>query len=136
MQHLSALISNYNVERFFADPTASGLSLHWSDIDRVLEDDRTVNRGSALCTGDVVVFLDSDDSLQPDPPERVAGISGSLVRDAVISPFHPGPERWVHRIVVGAWCLLTMVAAHRIPKQLSGWRCRRRSKAAPSWDRS
>ena len=31
------------------------------------------NRGYAMSTGDVVVFLDSDDVLPPDLPTRLAG---------------------------------------------------------------
>lgn len=110
MQQLSVVIPNYNYERFVGDAIDSALSLRWPDVDIVVVDDGStdgsldiirsfgdrirvlatenasqrvaINRGFALCTGDVVIFLDSDDLLPPDLPERVAAIWAPAVSKA------------------------------------------------------
>lgn len=100
LRRLSVVIANYNYERFVAAAIESALALEWPDVEVVVVDDgstdgsravieryadrvRTVllenggqraaaNRGFAESTGDVVVFLDSDDLLPPELPTHVA----------------------------------------------------------------
>ena len=100
MKRLSVVITNYNYERYVATAIDSALALDWEDLEVVVVDDGSTdgsraliktyadrvkihfmelatqrdatNCGFTLSTGDVVVFLDSDDVLPPDLPVRVA----------------------------------------------------------------
>jgi glycosyltransferase involved in cell wall biosynthesis len=100
MKRLSVVITNYNYEQYLPMAIRSALDLRWDDIEVIVVDDgstdgsRTViegfgdqvlvlltenasqrvaaNRGYAMSTGDVVVFLDSDDVLPPELPSRLA----------------------------------------------------------------
>lgn len=100
LRRLSVVIANYNYERFVAAAIESALALDWPDVEVIVVDDgstdgsraviqryadrvRTVllenggqraaaNRGFAESTGDVVVFLDSDDLLPSDLAAHVA----------------------------------------------------------------
>jgi glycosyltransferase involved in cell wall biosynthesis len=100
MKRLSVVITNYNYEQYLAMAIQSALDLRWDDLEVIVVDDgstdasRTViegfgdrvrvlltenasqrvaaNRGYATSTGDVVVFLDSDDVLPPDLPTQLA----------------------------------------------------------------
>ncbi len=100
MKRLSIVIANYNYERYVQAAIESSLALRWDDVEVVVVDDGStdssaaiiqryadrvkvllsenetqrvaVNRGYAMTTGDVVVFLDSDDVLPPDLPVRLA----------------------------------------------------------------
>lgn len=100
MKRLSVVIANYNYERYVASAIESALALKWDDVEVVVVDDGSTdgspavieryaervkillaenatqrvaaNRGYALSTGDVVIFLDSDDALPPDLPARLA----------------------------------------------------------------
>lgn len=100
MKRLSVIVVNYNYERFIGAAIESALTLEWDDLEVVVVDDgstddsRTVlgrysdrvlavmtenatqrvaaNRGFARSTGDVIVFLDSDDVLPRDLAVRLA----------------------------------------------------------------
>ena len=100
MKRLSVIIANHNYEKYVASAIKSALDLRWNDTEVIVVDDGSTdgsraviegfadrvkvlmtenatqrvaaNRGFALSTGDVVVFLDSDDVLPPDLPERLA----------------------------------------------------------------
>lgn len=100
MDRLSVVITNYNYERYVANAIESALALQWNDLEIVVVDDgstddsrsviqrytdrvdvqliecptqrEATNHGFAVSTGDVVVFLDSDDVLPPDLPARLA----------------------------------------------------------------
>jgi glycosyltransferase involved in cell wall biosynthesis len=102
MQRLSVIIANYNYERYVAAAIESALALRWDDVEVIVVDDGStdasravidrfadrvlvlhaengtqrvaVNRGFAMSTGDVVIFLDSDDILPPDLPARLAEV--------------------------------------------------------------
>ena len=102
MERLSVVIANYNYEHYVATAIESALALRWDDVEIVVVDDGSTdgspaviasysdrvqvlftengtqrvaaNRGYAMTTGDVVVFLDSDDVLPPDLPERLAEV--------------------------------------------------------------
>jgi len=102
MKRLSVVVVNYNYGRFVGEAVASALALRWEDVEVVIVDDGSTdgspaviesyrdrvailrtenagqrvaaNRGYALTTGDVVVFLDSDDVLPPDLPRRLAEV--------------------------------------------------------------
>lgn len=102
MRRLSVVITNHDYERFVGVAIESALALRWPDVEVVVVDDGSTdgslevirryaervtvlatenggqrvaaNRGYALTTGDVVVFLDSDDVLPPELPERLAEV--------------------------------------------------------------
>lgn len=99
MKRLSIVIANYNYERYVSTAIDSALALRWDDVEVVVVDDGSTdgsreviqgyadrakillaengtqrvaaNLGFAMTTGDVVVFLDSDDVLPPDLPTRL-----------------------------------------------------------------
>lgn len=102
MRRLSVVIANYNYEAYVAVAIESALALRWDDIEVVVVDDGSTDgsrrviegygnrvkslftenagqrvaasRGFALTTGDVVIFLDSDDVLPPGLPDLVAEV--------------------------------------------------------------
>ncbi len=99
---VSILIVNYNYGRFLADAIDSALAQTWPNVQVVVVDDgstdesalmmqtygdaiQTVykenggqasgaNAGFPLLTGETVIFLDSDDMLEPDAIEKTIGI--------------------------------------------------------------
>ncbi len=107
MKRLSVVITNHNYERFVGAAIDSALSVRWPDVEVVVVDDGSTdgsraviesyggrirflatenatqrvaaNRGFALSTGDVVVFLDSDDVLPDDLALRVSEVWGPSV---------------------------------------------------------
>lgn len=102
MKRLSVVIANHNYQQFVAAAIDSALALRWDDVEIVVVDDGSTdesrsiiagyadrvkilftenatqrvaaNRGYALTTGDMMVFLDSDDVLPPDLPARLAEV--------------------------------------------------------------
>jgi glycosyltransferase involved in cell wall biosynthesis len=94
MKRLSIVIVNYNYEQYVGAAIESALAVEWDDVEVVVVDDGSTdgsravietyadrlqtlftenatqrvaaNRGYELTSGDVVVFLDSDDLLPPD----------------------------------------------------------------------
>lgn len=52
--------------------------------------------------------------VDPLPGDHV----GQMARDAVLSPFRPGPEAWWHRIVIAVWSLMTLVVPQRVAQSL------------------
>ena len=102
MKRLSVVIANHNYEQYLAMAIKSALDLRWNDIEVIVVDDGSTdgsraviegfgdrvrvlltenasqrvaaNRGYAMSTGDMVVFLDSDDVLPPDLPTRLARV--------------------------------------------------------------
>ena len=102
MRRLSVVIPNYNYERFVGSAIDSALALDWPDVEVVVVDDgstdasRTVisgygsrvrviyqsnagprmacNAGFAASTGEVVVFLDSDDVLDSSLAREIAAV--------------------------------------------------------------
>jgi glycosyltransferase involved in cell wall biosynthesis len=100
MKRLSVIIANHNYEKYVATAIKSALNLRWDDIEVIVVDDGSTdgsravieefgdrvqilltenasqrvaaNRGYAISTGDMVVFLDSDDILRPDLPAQLA----------------------------------------------------------------
>lgn len=146
MRRLSVVIANYNYEDFVATAIESALALDWPDVEVVVVDDGStdrslsvinrysdrvvvvatgnstqrvaVNTGFSRSSGDVVIFLDSDDVLPRDLAQHVnrvwrAGISKVQFRmqrvDADGTPigepfpsFRPTPtpveiRRWLSR---------------------------------------
>lgn len=107
MHRLSVVIANHNYEDYVGAAIESALALRWDDVEVVVVDDGStdgsvpvieeyaarvrilltenagqrmaVNRGYAETTGDVVVFLDSDDVLPPDLPAALARVWGPSV---------------------------------------------------------
>ena len=99
---LSVVIPNYNYERFVAEAIESALAIDWPDTEVVVVDDGSTdgsreiingyvpritavfqenagprvacNRGFAETSGDVVIFLDSDDVLAPGIARSIAGV--------------------------------------------------------------
>jgi cellulose synthase/poly-beta-1,6-N-acetylglucosamine synthase-like glycosyltransferase len=93
MGRLSVVIPNYNYGRFVGSAIGSALAVEWPEVEVVVVDDGSTddsasvirgfgsritaifqpnsgprvacNVGYAACTGDVVIFLDSDDVLDP-----------------------------------------------------------------------
>lgn len=102
MKRLSVVITNYNYARFVGTAIDSALALQWPDVEVVVVDDGSTdessevlrgyadrvrlvlgpnggqrvaaNRGFAMSSGDVVIFLDADDALPPELPRRVAEV--------------------------------------------------------------
>lgn len=100
MKRLSVVICNFNYEQYVGQAIESALDVRWDDVEVVVVDDGSTdgsadvvgkyegrvtvvfaqngtqrvaaNRGYALTTGDVVVFLDSDDVLPPDLAEKLS----------------------------------------------------------------
>lgn len=98
---VSIVINNHDYERFLPRAVGSALAQTHPDVEVVVVDDGStdgsraliagygdriiavlkenggqasaVNRGFAVCTGDVVIFLDADDELLPHAAERVCG---------------------------------------------------------------
>lgn len=107
MKRLSVVIANYNYERFIGTAIESALALRWDDVEVIVVDDGSTdnspaiiagyaervrilmsdnvtqrvaaNRGYAMTTGDVVIFLDSDDVLPPELPGRLDAVMTSSV---------------------------------------------------------
>ena len=102
MKRLSVVIANYNYERYVGRAIESALALDWPDVEVVVVDDGSTdgsraviaryadrvtvivqengrqrvahNRGFAASTGDVVIFLDSDDVLCPSLPREISRV--------------------------------------------------------------
>jgi glycosyltransferase involved in cell wall biosynthesis len=102
MKRLSVVIANYNYERYVGQAIESALALDWPDVEVVVVDDGSTdasreviaryagrvtvieqenarqrvahNRGLAASTGDVVIFLDSDDVLYPSLPREISRV--------------------------------------------------------------
>jgi glycosyltransferase involved in cell wall biosynthesis len=100
VKRLSVVITNYNYGQYVAQAVESALALCWDDLEVVVVDDGSTddsldvlqryadrvtllpgpnegqrsaaNRGFAASTGDVVLFLDADDVLPPELPQRLA----------------------------------------------------------------
>lgn len=103
----SIVIANYNYDRFLGRAVESALALDWPDVEVIVVDDGSVdnsreviesfatsitavfqdnggqrvanNTGFAHSTGDVIVFLDADDVLDPGFARAVAGAWGANV---------------------------------------------------------
>lgn len=108
MRRLSVVIPNYNYRTYVVDAVQSALDLRWPDVEVIVVDDGStddslsvlrqfegritvlsqanqgqrsaVDNGFAASSGDVVIFLDSDDMLPPDLPASLdvamqAGVS-------------------------------------------------------------
>lgn len=100
MRRLSVVMPNYNYEAYVAAAIDSALAVQWPDVEVVVVDDGSTDRsreiiasygdrvtaifqdnagprvacntGFAASTGDVVIFLDSDDVLEPSVAEHLA----------------------------------------------------------------
>jgi hypothetical protein len=98
----SIIIANFNYARFVARAIESALGLDWPDVEIIVVDDGSVdnsraiiesfqdrvtaifqenggqrsanNKGFAVSNGDVVVFLDADDVLEPGFAQAVASV--------------------------------------------------------------
>ena len=107
MKRLSVVIANHNYAEYVGLAIESALALKWPDTEVVVVDDGSTdgspqliqsygdrvkvlltenasqrvaaNRGFALSSGDVVIFLDSDDVLPPDLPTRLADLMTETV---------------------------------------------------------
>lgn len=101
-QRLSVVICNHDYEAFVADAIESALSIDWPDVEVIVVDDGSTdasrdviaryaervaivhqpnlgqwaacNAGFARSSGDVVIFLDSDDLLDPSLMRRLATV--------------------------------------------------------------
>lgn len=102
MRRLSVVIPNYNYEKFVGSAISSALAVDWPDLEVIVVDDgstddsRSVilgfgpritaifqqssgprvacNVGLAASTGDVVIFLDSDDVVDPLIAREIAAV--------------------------------------------------------------
>lgn len=102
MRQLSIVIPNYNYGDFVGEAVASALAVDWPDVEVIVVDDGSTddsldvladlreqitlltqensgprvacNRGFAASTGDAVIFLDSDDVLEPSIARRVSEV--------------------------------------------------------------
>ncbi len=102
MFRLSIVITNYNYEEFVGNSIASALSVQWEALEIVVVDDGSTdnsrdvirgfgdrvtaifqpngtqrvacNTGYARSTGDVVMFLDADDMLEPSIATEIAKV--------------------------------------------------------------
>ena len=102
MHRLSIVLPNYNYGRFIGEAVESALRVDWPDIEVIVVDDGSTdhsldvlagfggrvtvieqenagprvacNRGFAESHGDVVIFLDSDDVLEPSIAREVAHV--------------------------------------------------------------
>lgn len=102
MHRLSVVIPNYNYGDFVGAAISSALAVDWPDVEVIVVDDgstdhsrevisqfgdrvtiieqdnagalQAVNRGYRLSRGDVVIFLDSDDVLDPEIASEIAGV--------------------------------------------------------------
>lgn len=100
MRRLSIVIPNYNYGRFVGQAVSSALAVEWADVEIIVVDDGSTddslevlagfagritviaqenqgpriacNRGFEASRGDAVVFLDSDDLLEPSIAREVA----------------------------------------------------------------
>ncbi|SDN55518.1 glycosyltransferase family 2 protein [Geodermatophilus sp. DSM 45219] len=109
-RRLSVVIANHDYERYVGAAIESALAVEWDDVEVVVVDDGStdgsvevirryadrvqvletenagqrvaVHRGYTRTTGDVVVFLDSDDVLPPDLAVRLAQVWGPTVSKA------------------------------------------------------
>jgi glycosyltransferase involved in cell wall biosynthesis len=55
------------------------------------------------------------------PPLPTDGL-GRMVWDSIANIFAPGPESMLHRLVVSAWCLVTLIAPSPVARRLIAWR--------------
>ena len=102
MRRLSVIIPNYNYGKFIGSAIGSALAVEWPDIEVIVVDDGSTddshsvirgfgpritaifqqnsgprvacNVGFAVSTGDVVIFLDSDDVLDPLIGREIAAV--------------------------------------------------------------
>lgn len=98
----SVVMPNYNYGRFVGDAVRSALAVDWPDVEVIVVDDGSTddslevlaefgdritvltqpnsgprvacNRGYAVSSGDIVIFLDSDDQLEPSVAREVVGV--------------------------------------------------------------